>query len=49
MLLIVFFYCDGKFIRNDRRLHAVYVSNFSCGPDSFVISFFKRLMAPKRC
>ena len=37
----------GQLIRDDSRLHAVYLSNFSCGPDSFLIGFFKRLMAPK--
>ncbi len=31
-------------IRDDPRLHAIYLSNFSCGPDSFVISLFKELM-----
>ena len=37
----------GRIIREDPRLHAIYLSNFSCGPDSFIIGFFKRLMAPK--
>ncbi len=37
----------GKIIREDPRLHAVYLSNFSCGPDSFLIGYFKRIMAPK--
>lgn len=37
----------GKLIREDPRLHAVYLSNFSCGPDSFLIGYFKRIMAPK--
>jgi len=32
-------------IRDDPRLYAIYLSNFSCGPDSFIISFFKELMA----
>ncbi|MCK5269501.1 MAG: hypothetical protein KAJ46_01900 [Sedimentisphaerales bacterium] len=31
-------------IRDDPRLNAVYLSNFSCGPDSFIITFFKELM-----
>jgi len=31
-------------IRDDPRLNAIYISNFSCGPDSFIISFFKELM-----
>jgi predicted CoA-substrate-specific enzyme activase len=37
----------AKLIRNHPRLHALYLSNFSCGPDSFLLSFFKRMMAPK--
>ncbi len=37
----------ARLIRQDPRLHAIYLSNFSCGPDSFLISFFRRLMAPK--
>jgi predicted CoA-substrate-specific enzyme activase len=31
-------------IRDEPRLNAIYISNFSCGPDSFVITFFKELM-----
>ena len=31
-------------IREDPRLNAIYISNFSCGPDSFIISLFKELM-----
>ena len=31
-------------IRDDPRLNAVYLSNFSCGPDSFIITLFKELM-----
>ncbi len=31
-------------IRDDARLYAIYVSNFSCGPDSFIITLFKELM-----
>ncbi|HIJ69879.1 MAG TPA: CoA activase [Planctomycetes bacterium] len=31
-------------IRRESRLNAVYLSNFSCGPDSFIISMFKELM-----
>jgi len=32
-------------IRDDPRLNAIYISNFSCGPDSFIISMFKELMS----
>ncbi len=31
-------------IRDDPRLNAIYISNFSCGPDSFVITLFKELL-----
>jgi predicted CoA-substrate-specific enzyme activase len=37
----------AEVVRADARLHAVYLSNFGCGPDSFLIGYFKRLMAPK--
>jgi predicted nucleotide-binding protein (sugar kinase/HSP70/actin superfamily) len=37
----------AQVIREDPRLQAVYVTNFSCGPDSFLISFFRRLLGPK--
>jgi len=31
-------------IRDDPRLHAIYLSSFSCGPDSFIIDYFRRRM-----
>jgi predicted CoA-substrate-specific enzyme activase len=34
-------------IQNDPRLHAIYVTNFSCGPDSFILSYFRRIMGSK--
>ncbi len=37
----------GKFIRNHSRLHALYITNFSCGPDSFLTTYFKKLMGAK--
>ncbi len=39
----------AKIVRNDPRLYAIYLSNFSCGPDSFITTFFKDLMNPKPC
>ncbi len=39
----------AKFIRNDPRLYSVFLSNFSCGPDSFITTFFKDIMDPKPC
>jgi predicted nucleotide-binding protein (sugar kinase/HSP70/actin superfamily) len=37
----------GRIIRADPRLHAIYVSNFGCGPDSFLLSYFQRVMGDK--
>jgi TolB-like protein len=34
-------------IAADDRLHAVYLTNFACGPDSFVLSFFRTVMGKK--
>jgi predicted CoA-substrate-specific enzyme activase len=34
-------------IREDERLYPVYISNFGCGPDSFIIHFFKEIMGDK--
>ncbi|MDR2934395.1 MAG: acyl-CoA dehydratase activase-related protein, partial [Candidatus Adiutrix sp.] len=31
----------ADFIARDPRLAAVYISNFGCGPDSFILHFFK--------
>ena len=31
----------GHFVRNDPRLYGVYITNFGCGPDSFITHFFK--------
>ncbi len=33
--------------REDPRLHAVYITNFGCGPDSFIGHFFAKIMAGK--
>ena len=37
----------GRIIRQDSRLNAVYVTNFGCGPDSFISKFFSREMGDK--
>jgi predicted CoA-substrate-specific enzyme activase len=39
----------GGIIRKDKRLFAIYLSNFGCGPDSFLLTFFKELMGAKPC
>jgi predicted nucleotide-binding protein (sugar kinase/HSP70/actin superfamily) len=37
----------AEIIRDDPRLGAVYLTNFSCGPDSFLVGFFRRIMGQK--
>ena len=39
----------AEIIKQDPRLFAIYLSNFSCGPDSFLMTFFKEIMHPKPC
>lgn len=34
-------------IASDKRLNAVYISNFKCGPDSFLLSFAEDIMKGK--
>ncbi len=34
-------------VRNDDRLKAIYVTNFGCGPDSFLLHRFQDIMEPK--
>ena len=34
-------------IKNDSRLHAIYLTNFSCGPDSFISHFFREKLKGK--
>jgi len=37
----------GKLINQDPRLYAVYITNFGCGPDSFISHFFRDLSKGK--
>lgn len=37
----------AKIIKTHRNLYAVYVTNFGCGPDSFITHFFKKIMSGK--
>jgi predicted nucleotide-binding protein (sugar kinase/HSP70/actin superfamily) len=39
--------CAGKIIQEDPRLHAVYITNFGCGPDSFIGHFYRDLSKGK--
>lgn len=37
----------GVIVRDDPRLQAVYLTNFNCGPDAFLISFFRETLGSK--
>lgn len=37
----------AEIIKRDPRLFGIYLSNFSCGPDSFIQTFFKDIMGDK--
>ncbi|MGA1825928.1 MAG: acyl-CoA dehydratase activase [bacterium] len=37
----------AEVIKNDQRLYAVYITNFGCGPDSFITKFFQKKMDKK--
>ena len=37
----------ARFIREQENLFPVYITNFGCGPDSFITHFFRREMAGK--
>ncbi|MFP4056010.1 MAG: acyl-CoA dehydratase activase [Candidatus Brocadiia bacterium] len=37
----------GRAIATDPRLHALYITNFGCGPDSFIMKYFTREMSGK--
>lgn len=34
----------AEYIRQHPNIHAIYVTNFRCGPDSFIAKFFDRLL-----
>ncbi|MGA2106070.1 MAG: acyl-CoA dehydratase activase [Syntrophorhabdales bacterium] len=37
----------AKIVKSHPNLYAVYVTNFGCGPDSFITHFFKKIMDGK--
>ncbi len=41
------FLLAAHFIRNHPRLYPIFLTNFSCGPDSFIIHFFEELLGGK--
>ncbi len=39
----------AEIISNNRRLNALYLTNFGCGPDSFIIKFFRERLGTEPC
>ena len=37
----------ARFVKKHPQLYGVYVTNFSCGPDSFLVSYFRDIMGRK--
>ena len=37
----------AEIIRKDKRLQSLYITNFGCGPDSFIAKFFRERMGNK--
>ncbi len=37
----------AEIVREDKRLNALYVTNYGCGPDSFLTKYFKEVMGGK--
>ncbi|WIF95969.1 acyl-CoA dehydratase activase [Caminicella sporogenes] len=37
----------AKIVKNHPNLFGVYITNFSCGPDSFVVGYFRNIMEDK--
>ena len=37
----------ARIIRDTPHLYAIYIGNFSCGPDSYILKYFKEEMADK--
>ena len=37
----------AQIVKSDPRLFALYISNFSCGPDSFIAHFFQKELEGK--
>ena len=38
---------SAKIVKNDPLLFGCFITNFSCGPDSFIISYFREIMETK--
>jgi len=38
---------SARFVKEHPQLFGVYITNFSCGPDSFLLSYFRNIMGSK--
>ncbi len=38
---------SARFVKEHEQLFGVYITNFSCGPDSFLLSYFRNIMGTK--
>lgn len=43
------FLAAARLIARDKRLYPLYITNFGCGPDSFITKFFAKELAGKPC
>lgn len=38
---------SARFVKENNQLYGVFITNFSCGPDSFLITYFRDIMGSK--
>jgi predicted CoA-substrate-specific enzyme activase len=38
---------SARIVKEHKQLFGVYITNFSCGPDSFILSYFRKIMGTK--
>ncbi|MCF6158349.1 MAG: CoA activase [wastewater metagenome] len=43
------FLAAARLIARDKRLYPLYITNFGCGPDSFITKFFTKELSGKPC
>ena len=43
------FLAAARLIARDKRLYPLYITNFGCGPDSFITKFFTKELGGKPC
>lgn len=38
---------NARFVKKHKQLFGTFITNYSCGPDSFILSYFRRIMGDK--